>query len=64
MAGIGKNLRKRAKELKLSDAEIARRLGISPQRYGNYVQDIRQPDFAMLKKICKVLNISYDDLFE
>ena len=63
MAGIGKNLRKRAEELKLSDAEVARRLNISPRRYSHYVNDEREPDFQMLKKIAKILKISLDDLF-
>jgi len=49
--------------MKISDAEVARRLNIDPKRYSHYVNDKRQPDFAMLKKICKVLRISYNDLF-
>ncbi len=63
MSGIGKNLRKRAKQLKLNDAEVARRVDIGPERYGNYVRDKRQPDFDTLRKICKVLRMSYNDLF-
>ncbi|MEJ0010998.1 MAG: helix-turn-helix transcriptional regulator [Alphaproteobacteria bacterium] len=63
MTGIGKNLRRRAKELKLSDAEVARRLDISARRYSYYVHDAREPDFQTLKKIAKVLKISLDDLF-
>jgi len=63
MGGIGKNLRKRAKELGLSDTEIARRIGIPQRRYSNYVNDQREPDFRMLKKICNVLGVSYDYLF-
>jgi len=63
MSGIGKNLRKRSKYLNLTDAEVARRIGISARRYSYYVTDQRQPDFAMLKKICKVLRISYNELF-
>jgi len=64
MSTIGKNLQKRAKELGLTDAEVARRIGISPQRYNNYAKDIRQPDFETLEKICKVLRLSYNQLFE
>ena len=63
MSGIGKNLKKRAKELKLSDAEIARRLGISARRYSHYVTDAREPDFHMLRKIAKLLKLSFDELF-
>ena len=48
-------LRARARELELSDAEVARRLGLSPSRYANYVQGIREPDYATFRRICTVL---------
>ena len=63
MPGIGKNLKKRAKELGLSDSEIARRLGVEQRTYSGYVNDQREPNFRTLKKICKVLDVSYDYLF-
>jgi transcriptional regulator with XRE-family HTH domain len=63
MRGIGKNLRKRAMELGISNAEAARRMGIDPGRYGHYVTDRCAPSFQMLRKIREVLGVSYDYLF-
>jgi transcriptional regulator with XRE-family HTH domain len=58
MRSLGKNLRKRARELNLSDAEVARRIGLTEQRYGNYVRGEREPDLETLVRICKTLGIS------
>jgi transcriptional regulator with XRE-family HTH domain len=55
MIRIGEKLRQRAQELGLADAEVARRVGLSPSRYANYIANIREPDFATLKRICRVL---------
>lgn len=60
---IGQQLRRRARELELSDAEVARRADLSPRRYSNYVKDDREPDFDTLLKICEVLGCRPDYLF-
>ena len=49
------NLRKRAEQLGLSHAEVARRTGLSERRYGNYVTGRREPDLALLVRIAEVL---------
>lgn len=49
------NLRKRAAELGVSHAEIARRANLSERRYGNYVSGRREPDLATLVRIARVL---------
>lgn len=49
------NLRKRAEQLGISHAEVARRAGLSETRYGNYVSGRREPDLATLVKIASVL---------
>jgi hypothetical protein len=41
---FGKNLRARGKELGLTDAEVARLVGIAERRYGFYVTGDREPD--------------------
>lgn len=56
------NLRKRAEELGLSHAEVARRAGLSERRYGNYVSGRREPDLATLVKIATVLATTANDL--
>src|SRR5580700_7798265 len=59
---FARRLRERARELELSDAEIARRSGLAERRYGHYVRGTREPDFATLLRICAVLDATPDDL--
>jgi transcriptional regulator with XRE-family HTH domain len=62
METFGANLRQRAEQLGLSNAEVARRVGLSERRYGNYVTGRRQPDFALLVRIAEVLQTTPDEL--
>jgi transcriptional regulator with XRE-family HTH domain len=55
MQVLGQRLRLRAKELGFSNAEVARRAGLSERRYGFYVTGDREPDLSTLLRICKVL---------
>ncbi len=55
---LGERLRTRARELGLSDAEVARRLGLSQPRYAHYVSGVREPDYATLARICRSLAMS------
>lgn len=58
METFAANLRKRAEELGISNAEAARRVGLSERRYGNYVSGRREPDLATLVRIAAVLETS------
>ena len=60
MDGLGEKLRARARDLGVSDTEVARRLGLSQSRYANYVVNKREPDFATFIKICRVLGTTPD----
>ncbi len=60
--GIGERLRARARELQLTDAEVARRLGLSQSRYAHYVSGTRAPDYQTLARICRTLLTSPDQL--
>ena len=62
MEGLGQRLRFRAWELGLSDAEVARRAGLTATRYGHYVSDYREPDLATFGRICGVLGTTPNDL--
>ena len=42
-------------QLGLSNAEVARRLGMSERRYAHYVTGDREPDLATLVRISEVL---------
>lgn len=59
---LGKQLRARARQLGLSDAEVARRAGLGERRYGHYVTGTREPDLATLLKICSVLGTTPNQL--
>lgn len=63
MKGVGRILRRRARAMGLSDAEVARRVGIQPRRYNNYVNDEREPPFATLLEICRELGLEPNELF-
>lgn len=63
MDGLGDRLRQRARELGLTDSEVARRLGLSQARYANYVNDKREPDFRTFLEICRILAVSPGRLF-
>lgn len=55
MRGLGQRLRERARELELTDAEVARRAGLTARRYGHYVTDRNEPDLATLVSLCVIL---------
>ena len=57
MKGFGQRLRERARELGLADATVAERLGLSQQRYYNYISDQTEPDFETLVRMCRALAI-------
>lgn len=56
----GDRLRARARELGLSDSEVARRLGMTQRRYSSYVNVTREPNFSDLLRICAVLGVTPD----
>ena len=56
----GERLRLRARELGLTDAEVARRLGLAQGRYSAYVNMAREPDLALFLRICQVLGTTPD----
>jgi transcriptional regulator with XRE-family HTH domain len=62
MLPFATNLRRRAEELGISNAEVARRVGLSERRYANYVSGKREPDLATLVRIAEVLGTSPNSL--
>lgn len=55
MKVLGENLKRRARELRLTDAAVARKVGIHPHRYGYYSLGQHDPDPALLIKIAEAL---------
>jgi len=62
MRGLGPRLRARARQLGLSDAQVARRTGLGERRYANYVAGTREPDFETLVRISRTLNLTPNEL--
>lgn len=62
MREVGERLQERARQLGLTDAEVARRLGLAQGRYSNYVNGHREPDLATLARICRQLSITPNEL--
>ncbi len=58
MESFASNLKQRAVDLGLSNAEVARRAGLTERRYGNYITGRREPDLATLVRIASVLESS------
>lgn len=51
-------------ELKMSQAELARRCGVTQAAISKYEDGKREPSLAMLKKIAAVLGVSVDELIK
>ena len=59
---IGSKLRYYRENRGLNQKEFASKIGVSNSRVSNWEQGINRPDADMLLIICKVLNISADEL--
>lgn len=55
MDTFAQRLRERAKQLGISNAESARRIGLEERRYAHYASGRREPDLATLKSISESL---------
>lgn len=62
MSLFGNNLKRERELSRLSRQDIADRLNITPQAYGQYERGEREPKIDMLQKIAKVLHVSVDAL--
>lgn len=54
--------RKLRQQKKLTQKEVAEAVGLAPSRYGNYENDIRQPDNDTLVLLANFFNVSIDYL--
>ena len=53
---LSKRLRERAKQLGISNAEAARKIGLEERRYAHYASGRREPDLATLVNIARELD--------
>ena len=59
---IGKRIRKRRQELKLTQDDLASALGLTPQHISGIEQDKRNPSLSSLAKLAEELGITVDYL--
>lgn len=59
---IGKFILKMRKENKLTQAQLAEKLGVSEKSVGNWENGRNMPDLSLFKPLCDVLGISVNDL--
>ena len=59
---IGKRIRKRRQELKLTQEDLASTLGLTPQHISGIEQDKRNPSLSSLAKLAEELGITVDYL--
>ena len=51
------------RNVKLTQKEAAKQLGISNKTLGNWENGVTSPDASMIAKICKLYGVSYDNIF-
>ncbi|PHA00910.1 transcriptional regulator [Bacillus pseudomycoides] len=61
---LGKKIAELRKDKKLSQYELANRLGFSRGKLANYEQGTREPDYETLKKIADYFEVSTDYLLD
>lgn len=59
---LARNLKKYRKAHGYTQAKLCDRLNISRQAYSNYETGKRDPDFALLVRICNIYQITLDQL--
>lgn len=61
---IGNQIKYYRELYKYTQTELAQKLGISFQALSNYENNRREPNIALIKKICNIFEISTDELLE
>ncbi len=59
---IGNRIRKYREERRISQVQLAQRLGVSNSRVSNWEQGINRPDADILADICRALDVSPSEL--
>ena len=59
---LGKRIKALRKKERLTQADLAKELGVSPSAVGMYEQDRREPDNSILSELCRILNTTTDYL--
>ena len=59
---IGKFIAKCRKEKKMTQSDLAEKLGVTDKSIGNWENGRNMPDLSLFKPLCKELDISINDL--
>ena len=59
---FGDRLRALRTQQEMTQADVAKRLGITQASYNRYEKNLFEPDFATLKKLAKLFHVSTDYL--
>ena len=62
MNKFNENLRKYRKEMKITQTDMAKTLGIAQSTYCGYENGTREPGIPAIKKMAKILGVTGDDL--
>lgn len=62
MKTLGQRIRSRRKELKLTQEDVAKKVGVSAVAIGHWEKDTNEPSGTNLHALAKTLRISIDDL--
>lgn len=60
-------IKKIRREIGLGDIDqnsVSESLGVTPQRYGNIERCDNTPTITLLMKLCKIFNVTFNDLYE
>lgn len=61
---FGDILRNLIEEKSITQKELGNQLNIAPSTIGNYVRNLREPDYQTLKQIAAYFNVSTDYLLD
>lgn len=61
---FGNTLRALLEERNISQRQFSQDLNLAPSTVGNYVRDLREPDFSTLKRFASYFSVSVDYLLE
>jgi len=61
---FGDILRDLLEQHDITQKQLAKDLNIAPSTLGNYIQNLREPDFELLKKVAAYFQVSTDYLLD
>ena len=59
---IGKYISKKRKELKITQEQLAEKLGVTDRSVSRWENGKSMPDVSLFKQLCEVLSITLDEL--